>query len=113
MRAFLAKLMNHKLMRHRRSAMGGQRAYCERLSRVLRDWEALFSELREDAAGGTTGVRESYVRSVDDFLRRRTEAAEQLAALEAAPAADWIAGRPAVDRTFEDLRRFVAGTDPV
>lgn len=110
MRAFLAKLMNDKLMRHRRSAMGGQRAYCERLASVLRDWDALFSELRDDAAGGTTRVRENYVRSVDDFLRRRTEAAEQLRALEEAPAAEWGAGRPAVEQTFDDLRRFVAET---
>jgi hypothetical protein len=113
MRAFLTKLMNDKLMRHRRSAMGRQRAYCERLAGVLRDWDALFTELRDDAAGGTTRVRENYVRSVDDFLRRRTEAVEQLRALETAPAADWAAGRPEVERTFDDLRRFVAGTERI
>src|SRR4051794_3728153 len=111
MRAFLAKLMDHKLMRHRRSAMAGQRAYCRQMEGVLREWETLFSELRDDAAGGTTRVRDSYVRSADDFAHRRAVAAGQLADLGAAPAALWASGRPAVERAFDDLRRFVSETE--
>ncbi len=110
MRAFLAKLMNHKLMRHGPGAMAGQRAYCRRMEGVLRDWETLFSELRDEAAGGTTRVRDSYVRCADDFAHRRAVAAGQLAELGAAPAALWASGRPAVERTFDELRRFVSET---
>jgi hypothetical protein len=107
MRAFLDRLMNEKLMRQRRGAMGGRKAYCHRMEGLLRDWETLFSELRADAAGGTTRVRANYVGSVDAFARRRSEAEGQLAVLEAAPPAQWIDHKPAVDRTFDELRRFV------
>ena len=107
MRAFLDRLMSEKLMRHGRGAMGGRKAYCRRMEGLLRDWEILFSELRADAAGGTTRVRANYVRSVDAFTRRQSEAAGQLAVLEAAPAAHWSDHKSAVDRTFDELRRFV------
>jgi hypothetical protein len=113
MRAFLAKLMNKKLRRLSPRAMGGQRAYCHRMEGVLRDWEVLFSELQADVAGETTRVRVTTLRAVADFARRRSEAAVQLANLEAAPPSLWAAGRPAVDRTFDELRRFVAETTPV
>jgi hypothetical protein len=113
MRAFLAKLMNKKLMRRSPRAMGGQRAYCRRMEGVLRDWELLFSELQADVAGGTTRVRVSALRTAADFARRRTEVAGQLAELGAAPPDAWTVGRPAVDKTFDELRRFVAETTPV
>ena len=113
MRAFLAKLMNKKLMRRSPRAMGGQRAYCRRMEGVLRDWETLFSELQADAAGGTTRVRAGALRTAADFARRQAEAAGQLAALGAAPSAAWPAGRPAIEKTFDELRRFVAESTPV
>jgi hypothetical protein len=90
--------------------MGSRKAYCRRMENLLRDWETLFIELGADAAGGTTRVRTNYVRSVDAFTRRRSEAEGQLAALQAAPAAEWSERKPAVDRTFDDLRRFVVET---
>jgi hypothetical protein len=90
--------------------MGSRKAYCRQMENLLRDWETLFSELGDDAAGGTTRVRINYVRSVDAFTRRRSEAEGQLAALQAAPPARWAEHKPAVDRTFDELRRFVVET---
>lgn len=91
-------------MRTSRGAMGGRRAYCERMDAALRDWDALLQALRDEAAGSTTRVRARYTRAAAAFEPRRDEAARALDALRSADDGDWQRMKPELERSMGDLR---------
>lgn len=87
--------------------MGGRVAYCRRVEETLRDWDALFAELREEAAGQTTRVRSRYKRCAEAFQPHHDEARRQLDSVVKAPAAAWRQLKPGLDASVEELREIV------
>jgi len=76
---------------------------------TLRDWNALFDELKAEVASQTTRVRYRYQRCAADFEPRREAAERQLAALREADGEQWEKLKPALEGTLDDLRGLVRG----
>jgi hypothetical protein len=89
--------------------MGKRQAYCQKMDATLRDWNALFDELRAEVASQTTRVRYRYQRCAADFQPRREVAEQQLAALRQADGEGWQKLKPALEDTLEELRGLVRG----
>jgi len=77
---------------------------------VLRDWDALFTEMGAQVAGRTTRVRASYARAAARFRPRWQQAERQLAALRDAPIGDRRRRTPEVQRAIAGLRQLVEDT---
>ena len=87
--------------------MGGRVAYCQRVEEKLRDWDDLFDELRDEAAGQTTRVRSRYARCAESFRPRHEEAQQRLASMLEAPDGQWRQLKPDLDASVDELRRVV------
>lgn len=87
--------------------MGGRVAYCRRVEETLRDWDALFDELRDEAAGQTTRVRSRYRRCAETFRPRHDEARQRLDSLVNAPKDEWRQLKPGLDASVDELRQIV------
>ena len=87
--------------------MGGRDAYCRRVEEKLRDWDDLFDELRDEAAGQTTRVRSRYARCAESFRPRHEEAQRRLESLQNAREREWRQLKPELEASVDELRRVV------
>ena len=103
MRAFLKNVM-----RQRRGAISGRRAYCDRMEATLRDWGDLCDTLAAEAAGESTKVRLHTASCAAASRPRRDEAERALRALRA-PGSDWPRAAADLERAVGELGRLVGG----
>jgi hypothetical protein len=96
-------------MRGSSSGPPGARSPYERMRALLRDWDALFTELGEQVAGRTTRVRANYARAAERFRPRWQQAERALAELRDASVGDRRRRAPELERTFAGLRDLVVG----
>ncbi len=95
------------LMRGSSSGAPRRRSY-ERMRAVLRDWDALFTELGAQVSGRTTRVRTYYARAAARFRPHWQRAEQELAELRDAPVGDRQRRAPELERTIAGLRELVA-----
>jgi hypothetical protein len=93
-------------MRGSSSGAPARRSAYERLGAMLRDWDALFTELGAQVAGRTTRVRTHYARTAARFRPRWQEAERELAALRDAPLDARRRRTPELQRSIAQLREL-------
>lgn len=80
-------------------------AYIERLKVQLDEWNAELGRMEEQAEAVQAGLKEEYLRQMDELRKERDTYEGKLKEIMAAGEDAWEDLRKAMEQSWEDLRR--------